>query len=268
MAFAYIYCSEKILYANENGYVELPIKLDCDEIVITALGFETLSLSHTELESRIFLTPKALVLDEVAISNTKGLKIKRTKKVGKSVPLAGTILPCFTTSLSKVVPKPKLISKRISAVKLKTNRHVGYRRDKKEVYQNTKLKCRLEIYTNNDGALGELIYYSQPQIAGTGKKDELIFKMDKNIQFYEEGLFIQLTNLGTLDENGEYVDCEGGLFWLRMKIADKDSKEYSLTSYQYTPNGIPSDRKVLNYSNHGMSENKDFFLNYRFEYHD
>ncbi len=268
VAFSYIYCSGKIMYANENGYVEFPAEMDCDEIMITALGYEAMKLFISGLEKQVFLKPKPLKLDEVTLSDYQNSKIKKTKAVGKSVPLAGAILPCFTTSLSKVVPKPKLISKRISAVRLKTNRHVGYGRDRKVIYKNTRLKCRLEIYTNKNGSLGELIYYSKPQIVETGGKDELVFEIDKNIQFYEEGLFIQLTNLGALDQKGEFVDCEGGLFWLRMKIADKESKEYSLTSYQHTLTGTPSDRKVLNYSNHGMRENKDFYINYRFEYYD
>jgi len=133
-----------------------------------------------------------------------------------------------------------------------------------------KLLVRLNIYKSSDSGFGELLFTSKPQNIITGKNDLIVFSLsDVNLKFSKDGFYLQLEHLGAVNDLGEFVDCND-LFFARIDISDKLSKQYNITSFKVNANGNVDSSEPLNYKQVFGENGKDgnYFLNYRFTYYD
>lgn len=143
-------------------------------------------------------------------------------------------------------------------------------KEQKNKYNKSKLNLRVNIYEVDGDSLGALIYSSPTTNIKTGQNDELSFSLrEVDLKFTKDGFFIQLENLGAVDESGDFINCSG-LFLARIDISDEESKEYNIESFQLTKNGSVYLEKQLNYTQvFGQNDlDKNYFLNYRFEYYE
>lgn len=178
---------------------------------------------------------------------------------------------CHTNIITKVSSYSNLKEKKIISITIPFDRHSGLSKKQKEIFSKSKLNLRLNILKVNGDSLGDLIYSSSIKNILTGKIDELTFSTKElNLKFSEDGFYLQLENLGAVDENGEFITCNNGLFMARVKISDKESKEYKIESYRLAKNGSVDLEKQLNYTqSFGKNDlDKNYFLNYRFKYYE
>lgn len=269
ISFAYIKCNDIVVYSNENGLADISSLKDCNSILVYAIGYQYITVLKNEINDVIAMIPEIEQLDSVLIKSSKNQVLKTTKRIRSSKVLGSAILPSQSNILSLIKPFDEMEDKVLKKIILKTTRHAGHIKRDRVLFKNTLIKYRLEIYQNDEDSLGKLIYFSIPQSVSTGKNDELEFVIDKNIRLEDKGLYFKLVHLGALDMQGEYIITENpGLFMMRVDIADHVSKEYSITSFQHTLNGMNSSLKSMNYKDYGMGNNREFYLNYKFVYID
>lgn len=267
--FANLVSDSTALYSNENGIVDITTFNQDDHIKISAIGYSSQMMYRSKIVDSVFLKPIDNFLEEILVLSDK-IKTKTTKKLKDSKKLGNQIIPCHTNIITKVSTKQDLKNKKISSIIIPFKRHVGMSKEQKKKYNKSKLNLRVNIYKIEGDSLGELLYSSPTTNIRTGQNDELSFSLKGvNLKFTKEGFYIQVENLGAVDEHGDFIECSG-LFAARMDISDKESKEYDIESYRLVTNGSIYLEKQLNYTqSFGNNDlDKNYFLNYRFEYYD
>nr|WP_042293365.1 hypothetical protein [Nonlabens ulvanivorans] len=267
--FANLMSDSTVVYSNENGIADITIFNEDDYIKVSAIGYKPQEMYRSSIVDSVFLQSIDNVLEEIVVLSDK-IKIKKTKKLKDSKKLGNKVLPCHTNIITKVSSKQDLNNNKISSLIIPFIRHAGMSKEQKKKYYKSKLNLRVNIYEVDGNSLGALLYSSPTKNIITGQNDELSFTLrEVDLKFTKEGFYIQLENLGAVDEGGGFIKCSG-LFFARIDISDNESKEYNIESYRVAKNGSVDLEKQLNYTQFfGKNDlDKNFFLNYRFEYYE
>lgn len=267
--FANFVADSIAVYSNENGMIDLKEFNLETMITISSIGYQSKKVKKNEIQEVLYLEPVDYVLSPIVIVSDERI-VETTKGLKDSKKLGSQILPCHTNVFTKVVPNEQLLNKRISSINLPFDRHSGMSKKQKEIYKNSKLLIRLNFFKVDGDSLGELIYSSETFNIITGdNKDLSVSLKNKELRFLKDGFYIQLESLGAVDDEGEFLDCNSGLFMARAKISDKESKDYKIESYNLSVNGQMDITNHLNYAQvFGQNDlDKNFFLNYQFTYY-
>lgn len=268
--FVNFVCGTSTAYSNENGLVDLTEFHKDSTITITAIGYKNKITKKSSIIDSVFLEPVDFVLSEIVLLGDEKIK-QKTKKLKDSKKLGNQVLPCHTNIITKITAVGELVDKRITSIIIPFDKHSGFSKKQKKVYASSKLLIRLNIFKVEGDSIGELIYTSPIKDILTGEKDEVIFNLNEvNLEFLKEGFYLQLENLGAINEEGDFIENKGGLFMARAKISDQESKEFKIESYRLSKNGSVDVVRNLNYTQaFGNNDlDKNYFLNYRFEYYD
>lgn len=252
-------------HSDLNGETSLNLFSDNDMLTFSAIGYKDLLITKLNIKEVLILEVNPIQLDAVVL-DVKKQKVVQTKKTKRKGILGDQIIPCHAAITTLVIPNESLFNKQLKLIELKFERHSGYSRVQKEKYRGINIMTRLNIYTRKNDSFGELVYTSNPLSVNAGKKDILEFVV-YNVSFNENGFYLQLEHLGALNNNGEFVNCDG-LHMMRVDIADIKSSEYDVISYLPAPVLKVATVEPLNYkqviSPNGATGN--YFLNYRFSY--
>lgn len=268
--FANVMTDSISVYSNENGVVDLSRIEDESVVIISSIGYQTLEIEKKEIKEILYLEPIDYILPSIVILANERV-IEDTKRLRDSKKLGSQILPRHTNITTKIIPREKLVSKRITSIKLLFERHSGMSKNQKEIFKKSKLLIRLNFFNVDGDSLGELIHSSETFNLITGSTDELVVSLKEvQLKLSKDGFYIQLENLGAVDEKGEFIEGNNGLFIARAKISDKKSTEYFIESYKLTSNGQYDIENQLNYKDvFGDSDlDKNFFLNFQFSYYE
>jgi hypothetical protein len=266
--FVNVVGDQKSTYSNENGVIDLNQYADTIVLTASAIGYKSLKIRKNMIKDTLFLQQRPEFLDTVIINTFSGEE-KVTNKLRNSKVLGNQIIPCHYNILSKIISKEVVFGNKISSIAIPFDKHKGYDLKVRDKFNKTKILVRLNIFKSTDNAVGDLLFSSDPKNIATGKNDKIDFSLAGiNLEFSLEGFYIQLEHLGAIDMNGNFVECEG-LFFARAEISDKKSKEYDITSFQMSTDGILKYELPLNYRQvfGENAKDKNYFLNYRFTYY-
>jgi hypothetical protein len=257
----------RFVYADLNGMAVLDIFKDNNNLTFSAVGYKNFKVKKSNIKEELNLEIDLIQLDAIVL-DVKKQKVVQTKKMKRKGILGNQIIPCHYGITTMVLPKESLINKKIKSIELKFKRHKGHSSSQKDRYKGFDIMIRLNIYSRKNESVAELLYTSKPLSIDAGEKDEITFDVN-NVNFLEEGFYLQLEHLGSVDSDGALVDCDN-LHLIRPEIADTKSNEYDIASYLLEAVGKVNFNESLNYKTLLLpnGETGDYYLNYRFSYYD
>lgn len=266
--YVFVESKEKNVLTNEKGEINLSSFKNDDIVILKCLGYKTKSLNLSVSKTTINLVPHAEFLKPVILFNSKA-KIYKTKKLKDSRLLEGAVLKSNYYIKSVIIPKTDFVDKAIVGIELPIEKHRGYSSDRKEVYKDSKLVCRIKVMERD--SLGNLVLLHESPLTpiDTGEKRSLVFEFEA-APFLVEGPFeIYLENLGKIDGNYEFMNSDAFDF-LRPDITEREDDYYQSVSYMQSAIGQESSVQEYNFKNHNIpgykAGDRPYTLNYRFYY--
>lgn len=213
-------------YSNENGYFFIE-KEKFQSITVSYLGYKNLELIKTKVNDTIFLTPEAIVLNEVNISkNNNPLQKIGFLKKGKQ--LASFPLQPKKEMIIYIFPKSEYANSFIEQIEFPLNR-VKYYNEKDKLYKNAPAVIRINIYTIENNLPKEKIFSSKPLKFIMSEREKITLDIsDEVIQLSEKGLCFGLEMIGRINESGEFIEENSST---RPILTDEQAKEYEAVTY-------------------------------------
>lgn len=198
-------------YTAEDGSAIIP-QTDFEIAEFSCLGYETQSISKNAITETISITPKAIELDEVAISGRKlkdsligEYKEKRSKK--QVIAIENTLAVFFENTFGKEMPI-KAVWLKLAKIKYTTaiRIHIYKRRDYVQEYWSMddagKTVKSYESYIPDTDIYEEnIIAYIKP----AGGKEAKIDLSEYNLFLPKEGAYIGFEVVGNFDAAGAPV---------------------------------------------------------------
>ncbi|RTL10620.1 MAG: carboxypeptidase-like regulatory domain-containing protein [Flavobacteriaceae bacterium] len=209
-------------FTNENGYFELNRKLK-DSIKFSHLGYSELTVLASDIKDTIVLSPNAVILKEVNITN--GKKIIKYIDFPKKKSHYGSF-PVISKSeiITFLIPSNENSDSFIS--------NLNFKFEKKKYMENQsnlRTAFRINIYNSLDEKIDNKIFSSETFIVDATKKESIDVDLnDYNIQFSKEGIFISIEVIGDIDNEGNITNLKSTL---RPVLTSNTTQDYSAKTY-------------------------------------
>ncbi len=268
LPFAIVRSQKFSALSNENGNVVLPELLIDSLITVVTSNYIPKSFKVDRGIDTIFLRTKAITLRPVLLLDST-ISIKKTKRLRDSRILRDT--PLWAGEYSKTIfsPKGKLKARALVGVEIKLVKEIGHTRDKKRIYNGSKLACRLKVVQRDSLNDPCLIYESPIQIVDTGKKARVYFDLAEKPYLLDQTFEIHFENLGKVSGNYEFMNSDS-FNYIRLDITDKVSADYESTSFYGREIGTDSTGLEMNYKHDKIpglrNSDRPYTINYRFYY--
>lgn len=180
---------------DENGRFTVTVR-DVDSLLITSVGYETLLIAVSSAADTIRMQQKVVSLSEITFSASR-LK-KRTR-------------------LGNVLGKSRIAIGGMHQITYRIDQSPGYYGGEVEVLyfyfqasiDKEKLattRVRLRVYENQDGRPGEDLLLQDVIVDLDSKQRDLAYDISQfRVKVPDEGIFVGLDFLGTIDGNGKFV---------------------------------------------------------------
>ncbi|TRX21336.1 carboxypeptidase-like regulatory domain-containing protein [Flavobacterium franklandianum] len=209
-------------YTNESGYFEVNKKLK-DTLFFSHISYNSIQVKASEIKDTIILSPNAILLKEVKISNgkqqTKFIDFPKKNSSYGSWPV---------TSMSEIVTLiiPNLQNEDSKIKKLEFN---FVKRKLDEFKSNLRTAFRINIYSSKKGEIDSKIYSSDACIINAYNKEKIEIDLgNENIELNKKGIFIGIEVIGDIDENG---NLSKEMASIRPVLSDNSINDYTATTF-------------------------------------
>ncbi len=243
-------------YTDENGTFELN-KTAKDTLIFSHISFDELVLKATNIKDTIIMSPNAIIIKEITVTNGKeSIKYIDFPKKKSSY---GSF-PVFAKSeiISLVIPNSENSNATIKKINFNFSKN-------KSTPQNESIRTafRVNIYNAKNKKVKEKIFSSETYTINTTKKDKIEIDLtNESIEFSENGIFISIEAIGDIDKNGNLINNQSSI---RPLLSDNNIVDYSSATYiRYTfdrkQNLKPLNDFLEKMSNSKMNRNLSFGL--------
>jgi hypothetical protein len=213
-------------YTDENGTFELN-KTAKDTIKLSHISFDEVVLRTKDIKDTIIMSPNAIIIKEVTITNGKeSIKYIDFPKKKSSY---GSF-PVFAKSeiISLVIPNSENSSSTIKKINFNFSKN-------KSNPQNEGIRTafRVNIYNSKNKKVKERVFSSETYIINTTKKDKIEIDLTNElIEFQSDGIFIGIEAIGDIDKNGNLINNQSTI---RPLLSDNNIVDYSSSTFiRYT----------------------------------
>ena len=243
-------------YTDENGTFELN-KTAKDTLIFSHISFDELVLKATNIKDTIIMSPNAIIIKEITVTNGKeSIKYIDFPKKKSSY---GSF-PVFAKSeiISLVIPNSENSNATIKKINFNFSKN-------KSTPQNESIRTafRVNIYNAKNKKVKEKIFSSETYTINTTKKDKIEIDLtNESIEFSENGIFISIEAIGDIDKNGNLINNQSSI---RPLLSDNNIVDYSSATFiRYTfdrkQNLKPLNDFLEKMSNSKMNRNLSFGL--------
>ena len=243
-------------YTDENGTFELN-KTAKDTLIFSHISFDELVLKATNIKDTIIMSPNAIIIKEITVTNGKeSIKYIDFPKKKSSY---GSF-PVFAKSeiISLVIPNSENSNATIKKINFNFSKN-------KSTPQNESIRTafRVNIYNAKNKKVKEKIFSSETYTINTTKKDKIEIDLtNEAIEFSENGIFISIEAIGDIDKNGNLINNQSSI---RPLLSDNNIVDYSSATFiRYTfdrkQNLKPLNDFLEKMSNSKMNRNLSFGL--------
>lgn len=205
------------IVADDEGLFVFNKKLypDIDSLFISALGYEDLNISSSDLKPNLFLKQKASKLDEVVINAKVETYLNKKFKTENIKPYLdddyySCWLPTIESEIAVFFPNKNEKIKRLASIKfpiaLESKDWKKRKRSNKDKKAFSTL-FKVNIYDSKNGK-PYLNLNKKPIVFRATEKDGDYFELDissQNIIIPEKGLFVSIQVLGYTDKDGKLL---------------------------------------------------------------
>lgn len=213
-------------YTNENGIFEINKNIK-DTLRFSHISYNPYIIKASEIKDTIILSPNAILLKEVRITNgkkiTKYLDFPKKNSSFSSFPVISK-----SEIVTLIIPNIENINSIISKLDFK------FEKKKLEEYKNNlKTAFRINIYSSKNEKIKNKIYSSDVFIIDATKKEKIELNIDnENIELSKNGLFIGIEVIGDIDQGGNITKEKSSI---RPILTDNTINDYSAKTYlKYT----------------------------------
>jgi hypothetical protein len=213
-------------YTDENGTFELN-KTAKDTLIFSHISFDELVLKATNIKDTIIMSPNAIIIKEITVTNGKeSIKYIDFPKKKSSY---GSF-PVFAKSeiISLVVPNSENSNATIKKINFNFSKN-------KSTPQNESIRTafKVNIYNAKNKKVKEKIFSSETYTINTTKKDKIEIDLtNESIEFSENGIFIGIEAIGDIGKNGNLINNQSSI---RPLLSDNNIVDYSSATYiRYT----------------------------------
>ena len=199
------------IFADDEGVFKFTKKLysDIDSLFISALGYEKVGFSTSNLPSALFLEPQEDQLRTVVVTSRKKFKKQKVEATIHN-DYYKCWLPTIESEIAVFFPKTDSKQTKVATVNLPIKLEASDWDKRKR--SKTKVKAfstlfRANFYENDNGFPGKTLTYDQIIFRVTEANNNL-FELDVtdfDIYIPENGLFASIQVLGYTDRNGKLL---------------------------------------------------------------
>lgn len=208
-------------HTNENGIFDI-MPNSYDSIKLHHLTYSEKILNMRDIGDTIKLSPDAVILKEVILSNgktvTKFIDFPRKKGSFGSLPVSDN-----SEILTYLVPNESIVNTKIVEIGIKFEKKV---RDEYE--KNIRTAYRMNIYSSKNKEIDKKIYESPVFTISTYQKEKMNIGISDDIAFIESGIFIGIEIIGDINSEGIFTK-EKSL--LRPVLTDNKIKDYQAETF-------------------------------------
>jgi hypothetical protein len=209
-------------YTDENGYFELNRKIS-DTLKLSQMSYADLVLITSEITDTIFMSPNAIIIKEIIVTNgkqvTKHIDIPKKKASFGSFPL-------FSKSeiISLVMPSSENSNLKIQKINFNFSKSIYNQQN-----DNIRTAFRVNIYDVKNKKIKDKIFSSETYIINTNQKDKIEIDLTNElISFLPNGIFIGIEAIGDINKDGSIKNNESSI---RPNISENTIKDYSAITY-------------------------------------
>ena len=205
-------------YSNENGFFEMTTN-KTDTIAISHITYSTLLLKASDVKDTIRMSPNAVILKEVVITNknkiTKYIDFPKSKSSFSSWPVNPK-----SEMISLIIPSSENAASQIQKLNFSF-----VKKKEKNINLSNQTAIRVNIYgVTKNKTIENKIYGSEVLFINPTKKDFIVLDLEKDfIEFSENGLYIGLEVLGDISDSGEIIEDNA---FIHVKLTDNVIADY------------------------------------------
>jgi hypothetical protein len=214
--------NEKGTYTDENGFFEL-IKNSNDTIKLSHISFDEINVKSSEIKDTIVMSPNAVIIKEIIVSNGKEIinyiDFPKKKSSYNNFPVyAKSEIITFITP-NKENREAKILKIHLNFIKNTSNNK----------NTSTRTAFRVNIYSSTKNRVEKKIFSSETYVINFTKKNKIEVDLkNENIEFSSDGIFISIEALGDMNNEGKFIENQSSI---NPILSENNIDDYSSTTY-------------------------------------